>query len=95
MVTTVPCAFYSVFDYLNKCSRKESDQSKHFNRKRDGRRIKLHEKPGKSTEVKINIGIMTKREDDLVVKRGVTLLVTIRTNIKCDEFLKKAVKKHH
>ena len=102
MVTTVPCAFHFVFDYFNKCktfsefySQKESDQSKHFNRKRDGRRMKLHENPGKSTEVKINIGIMTKREDDLVDKRGVTLQVTIRTNIKYDEFLRKAVKKHH
>ena len=57
--------------------------------------MKLHEKPGKSTEVKINIAIMTKREGDLVVKRGVTLPVTVRTNIKYNEFLKKAVKKHH
>ena len=46
MVTTVPCAFYFVFDYLNKCttfsefcSQKESNRSKHFNRKSHGRRM--------------------------------------------------------
>ena len=70
-------------------------EGKQSRAKRDGRRMKLHEKPGKSTEVKINIAIMTKREGDLVVKRGVTLPVTVRTNIKYNEFLKKAVKKHH
>ena len=43
-------------------------------------KMKLHEKPGKSTKVKINIGIMTKREDVLVLKRGVTLPVTVRTS---------------
>ena len=63
------------------CSQKESNQSKHFYRKRDRKRMKLHEKPGKSTELGINIGIMTKREDVLVVKRGVTLPVTVQTNI--------------
>ena len=52
-------------------------------------KMKLHEKPGKSAKVKINIGIMTKREDVLVVKRGVTLLVTVRTSIKYDELLIK------
>lgn len=77
------------------CSRKEGDRSKHFHRKKDGKRIKLHDKPGKSTEVKINIGIMTKREDALVVKRGVTLPVTVRTNINYDELIVKAVEKHH
>ena len=77
------------------CSRKEGDRSKHFKRKKDGKRIKLHDKSGKSSEVKINIGIMTKREDVLVVKRGVTLPVTVRTNINYDELIKKAVEKHH
>ena len=43
-------------------------------------KMKLHEKPGKSTKVKINIGIMTKREDVLVLKRVVTLPVTVRTS---------------
>ena len=62
------------------CSHKESDRSKHFNRKKDGKIMKLHDKPWKSTEVKINIGIMTKREDVIVVKRGVTLPSTVRTN---------------
>ena len=38
---------------------------------------------------------MTEREDVLVVKRAVTLPVTERTNIKYEELLKKAVKKHH
>ena len=58
--------------------------------------MKLHEKSGKSTEAKINIGIMTKREDVLLAKRGVVLPVTVRTNIKYEELLKKAVmKKHH
>lgn len=28
------------------CSRKESDRSKHFNKKKDGKRLKLHDKPG-------------------------------------------------
>ena len=46
--------------------------------------MKLHEKPGKSTEIKINIGVMTERED-VLVKRGVILPVTVRTNIKYDE----------
>ena len=51
--------------------------------------MKLHDKSGKSTEVKINIGIMAKREDVLVVKRGVTLPVTVRTNINYAELIKK------
>ena len=38
---------------------------------------------------------MTKREDALVVKRGVTLPVTVRTNINYDQLIKKAVEKHH
>ena len=57
--------------------------------------MKLHEKPGKSTELGINIGIMTKREDVLVVKRGVTLPVTVQTNIKYGKLINKAVKKYH
>lgn len=77
------------------CSRKESDRSKHFNKKKDGKRLKLHDKPGKSIEVKVNIGIMTKRDDALVVKRGVTLPVTVRTHINYDELIQKAVEKHH
>jgi hypothetical protein len=77
------------------CSRKEGDRSKHFKRKKDGKRIKLHDKSGKSSEMKINIGIMTKREDVLIVKRGVTLPATVRTNINYDELIKKAVEKHH
>ena len=52
--------------------------------------MKLHEKPAKSTEVEINIGVMTKREDVLVVKRAVTLTVTVRRNIKYDELVKES-----
>ena len=44
-------------------------------------RMKLHGKSRRSTELKINIGIMTKKKNALVVKRGVTLSVTVRTNI--------------
>ena len=39
---------------------------------------------------KFNIGIMTKRENALVVKRGVTLSVTVRKTL-----IRKAVEKHH
>ena len=84
-----PVSFSEIYSQM------ESDQIKYFNRKRDGKRMKLHEKPGKSTEVGIKIGIMTKREDVLVVKRRVILSVIVRTNIKYKELLKKAVKKHH
>ena len=51
------------------------------NRKKDRKRMKLHDKSGKSTEVTTNIGIMTKRENVLVVKRGVALSVTVRKTI--------------
>ena len=40
--------------------------------------MKLHEKPGKSTEVKINIGIMGKERMSLLSKRGVILSVTVK-----------------
>ena len=60
-----------------------------------GKECNYMKNPGKSTEVKIKISVMTKREDVLVVKRLVILSVTVRTNIKYEELLKKAVKKHY
>ena len=62
-------------------ARKAIEGNIDLNRKKDGKRMKLHGKSRKSTELKINIGIMTKKENALVVKRGVTLSVTVRTNI--------------
>ena len=59
-------------------ARKAIEVNIDLNTKKDEKRTKLHDKSGKSTELKINIGIMTKRENVLVVKRGVTLSVTVR-----------------
>ena len=67
-----------VLDYFNKyttshllkvlivLARKANEANIDLNRKKDGKRMKLHDKSGKSTEIKINdIGIMTKRENAL------------------------------
>ena len=60
-------------------ARKAIEANIDLNRTKDGKRMKLHDKLGKSTELKINIGIMTKKENALVVERGVTLSVTVQT----------------
>lgn len=57
--------------------------------------MKLDNKAGTSTEVKINIGIMAKKEEALSVKRGVTLPLTVPTTITYNDLLNKAVEKHH
>ena len=64
--------------------------SSHFKSK-DGKKRRLDKKP---CDVKINIGIMVKKEDELVIKRGATLPLTVADNISADDLLKKAVEKH-
>ena len=61
-------------------ARKAIEANVDRNRKKDRKRMKLHDKSGKST-VSTNIGIMTKRENVFVVKRGVALSVTVRKTI--------------
>ena len=75
-------------------AQKECDRNKHFKGK-SVKRLKAQDKSGKSSDVKINIGIMTKREDTLVVKRGVALPLTVSTAVSYEVLLKKSVEKHH
>ena len=75
-------------------SRKEDDRNKHFNKK-DGKRVKLESKSVKSSNVKINIGIMVLKDEALVVKRGATLPLTVPATVTYDDLLAKAVEKHH
>ncbi len=71
-------------------ARKEDDRSSHF-KKKNGKRVKVDKK---ICDVKVNIGIMIKKEDKLVVKRGATLPVTVPESIAADDLLEKAVEKH-
>ena len=73
---------------------KEDDRNKHF-KKKDGKRVKLNSKPAEPLAVKINIGIMVLKDEALVVKRGVTLPLTIPATVKYEDMLAKAVEKHH
>ena len=73
---------------------KEDDQNKHF-KKKDGKRVKLNSKPAEHSDVKINIGIMVLKDEALVVKRGVTLSLTVPATGTYEDLLAKAVDKHH
>ena len=75
-------------------ARKEDDRNKHF-KKKDGKRIKLNSKPAEPSDVKINIGIMVLKDEALVVKRGVTLPLTVPATVTYEDLLAKAVEKHH
>ena len=75
-------------------AQKECDRNKHFKGK-SVKRLKAQDTSGKSSDVKINIGIMTKREDTLVIKRGVALPLTVLTAVNYNVLLKKSVEKHH
>lgn len=87
--TSTPPVTFSQFR-----ARKEDDRNKHF-KKKDGKRVKLDSKAETSTEVKINIGIMSIKDEAICVKRGATLPLTVPATITYDELLTKAVEKHH
>ncbi len=59
-----------------------------FSQRKNGKRIKVNKTV---CDVKVNIGIMIKKEDKLVVKRRATLPVTVPENIAADDLKSKIV----
>ena len=73
--------------------RKEEDRSKHF-KKKGAKKLKIDNKANVRAEVKINIGIMMKKDDELFIRRGATLPLKVPEDITGDDLLGKAVEKH-
>ena len=48
-----------------------------------------------ATDVKINIGVIVRKDDGLAIKRDALLPVTVLDDITSDELLSKIAEKHH